>query len=59
MLSNRLVEKLRDELRVVKAELTERTRLGKRYMISYTNENDRLINSGNINLLNVELSQTY
>ncbi|XP_051555297.1 coiled-coil domain-containing protein 18-like isoform X2 [Myxocyprinus asiaticus] len=30
MLSNRLVEKLRDELRVVKAELAERTRLGKR-----------------------------
>ncbi|XP_051989334.1 LOW QUALITY PROTEIN: coiled-coil domain-containing protein 18-like [Xyrauchen texanus] len=30
MLSNRLVEKLRDELRVVKAELEERTRLGKR-----------------------------
>lgn len=39
MQSNRLVEKLRDELRVVKAELAERTRLGKRYEISYANEN--------------------
>ncbi|XP_051983885.1 coiled-coil domain-containing protein 18-like isoform X1 [Xyrauchen texanus] len=30
MLSNRLVEKLRDEMRIVKAELAERTLLGKR-----------------------------
>lgn len=39
MQSSRLAEKLRDELRVVKAELAERARLGKRYEISYANEN--------------------
>lgn len=39
MQSSRLAEKLRDELRVVKAELAERACLGKRYEISYANEN--------------------
>lgn len=55
MQSNWLVEKLRDELRVVKAELAERTRLGKRYEISYADENFRLIHPGNSN----QLSQIY
>lgn len=39
MESNRLAEKLRDELRLVKAELAERTHLGKRYDLSHANEN--------------------
>lgn len=51
MQNNRLVEKLRDELRVVKAELAERTRLGKRYEIIYADENFRLIHPGNSNQL--------
>lgn len=42
--SNRLVEKLRDELRLVKAELAERTHLGKRYDLSYTCVNSKQTN---------------